>query len=96
MVKKILDAVDKSVAWLTDTAHREEAVDLLVKVAHASKKNAELSYDYLLRIKYFEPSSKISRKVLGNLTELEKHRGTIDQSFKIDRVVLPGVTQLTD
>jgi ABC-type nitrate/sulfonate/bicarbonate transport system substrate-binding protein len=95
-VKRILDAVDKSVAWLADTSHRDEAVALLVNVAHSSKKNAEASYDYLRRIAFFEPSSKISRKVLRNLTELEKSRGTVDAGFKIDRLVMPKITQLTD
>lgn len=96
VVKRILDAVDKSVAWLDDPAHREEAVDLLVKVGHSSKKNAELSYDFLKRIDLFEPSSKLSRAKLRNLIALEKHRGTVSASLTIDRLIMPGITQLTD
>jgi len=36
-----------------------EAIELLVKVARSSKEDAEASYDYLRRIEYFEPNSKI-------------------------------------
>jgi ABC-type nitrate/sulfonate/bicarbonate transport system substrate-binding protein len=95
-VKRVLAATDKSIAWLADTSHREEAVDLLVKHAHSSKKNAELSYDYLRRISFFEPTSKITRATLRNLTELEQHRGTIEPGFAIDRVVMPEITKLDD
>jgi NitT/TauT family transport system substrate-binding protein len=61
-VKRVLKATDDSVAWLDDTSHRSDAVDLLVDVAHAKKPDAAASYDFLRRIDYFEPSSKLSRK----------------------------------
>jgi NitT/TauT family transport system substrate-binding protein len=96
VAKRILAAVDKSVAWLADPAHRGEAVDLLVKVAHSSKPNAEASYDYLKRIDFFESSSKVSRTKLRNLTQMEKKSGTVDPSFTIDRLAMPGITELTD
>jgi NitT/TauT family transport system substrate-binding protein len=96
VAKRILVAVDKSVAWLADPSHRTEAVDLLVKVARSSKENAEASYDFLKRIDFFEPSSKISRAKLRNLTDMEKRSGTIEASFSIDRLAMPGVTELTD
>ena len=67
-----LAATDKSVAWLADPAHRGEAIELLVKVGRSSKDDAEASYDYLRRIEYFEPASKVSRAKLRNLVEMEQ------------------------
>ena len=96
VVKRILAATDKSVAWLADSAHRGEAVDLLVKVAHSSKENAEASYDYLQRIKYFEPSSQVSRAKVRNLIEVERNAGMVGSELTIDRLVMPGLTELTD
>ena len=75
--KRVLAATDKSVAWLADPAHRDEAIELLVKVARSSKEDAEASYDYLRRIEYFEPSSKVSRTKLRNLVAMEQHAGTV-------------------
>ena len=72
--KRVLAATDKSVAWLADPSHRGEAVELLVKVARSSKEDAEASYDYLRRIEYFEPSSKVSRTKLRNLVAMEQQR----------------------
>ena len=41
VVKRILAATDKSVAWLADTSHRAEAIELLVRVARSRKEDAE-------------------------------------------------------
>jgi NitT/TauT family transport system substrate-binding protein len=94
--KRVLAATDKSVAWLADPSHREEAVELLVKVARSSKEDAEASYDYLKRIEYFEPGSKISRQKLRNLVAMEQSAGTVVPGFDIDRLAMPGLTELVD
>jgi ABC-type nitrate/sulfonate/bicarbonate transport system substrate-binding protein len=94
--KRVLAATDKSVAWLADPVHRTEAIELLVKFGHSSQENAEASYDYLRRIAYFEPGSTISRKKLRNLVETEQHAGTIPAGFDIERLAMPGLTELTD
>jgi NitT/TauT family transport system substrate-binding protein len=95
-LKRVLAATDKSVAWLMDDSHRAEAVELLVKVARARKEDAELSYDFLKRIGYFEPGSKVSRTKLQNLVDVEKKSGNIGQAFTADQLVMPGVTELVD
>ena len=96
VAKRVLAATDKSVAWLADTAHRAEAVELLVKVAKARKMDAEASYDFLRRINYFEPGSQVSRKKLQNLIELERRSGNVGPALNIDRLAMPGVTELID
>jgi len=94
--KKVLAATDKSIAWLADPAHRDEAIELLVKAGKANKEDAEASYDYLRRIQYFEPDSRVSRQKLRNLVEMEQQAGTIAASFSIERLAMPGLTELTD
>jgi ABC-type nitrate/sulfonate/bicarbonate transport system substrate-binding protein len=96
VAKRILAATDKSIAWLTERSHRDEAIDLLVKVGRSNKADAEASYDFLNQIHYFEPSSRMSRAKLRNLIEVEQRTGSIDAAFTIDRLVMPGVTELTD
>jgi ABC-type nitrate/sulfonate/bicarbonate transport system substrate-binding protein len=94
--QRVLSATDKSVAWFADPAHREEAIELLVKVGRSTKEDAEASYDYLRRIKYFEPSSKVSRAKLRNLVEMEQQAGTIAKGFDIERLAMPGLTEFVD
>ena len=94
--KRVLAATDKSIAWLAEPSHRGEAVELLVKVGRSSKEDAEASYDYLRRIEFFEPSSKVSRAKLRNLVEMEQRAGTVAQGFDIERLAMSGLTELTD
>jgi ABC-type nitrate/sulfonate/bicarbonate transport system substrate-binding protein len=96
LAKKILAVTDKSVAWLADPANRAEAIAILVKSARASKADAEASYDFIRRIGYFEPASKISRSKLRNIVEVEKKDGRASAGLTIDRLVMPGLTELTD
>jgi ABC-type nitrate/sulfonate/bicarbonate transport system substrate-binding protein len=94
--KRVLTATDKSVAWLANPANRAEAVELLVKHARSTREDAEASYDFLRRIDYFEPGSKISRKKLQNVLDTEKALGQLDKSFTYERLALPGLTEFTD
>jgi ABC-type nitrate/sulfonate/bicarbonate transport system substrate-binding protein len=96
LAKRVLAATDKSIAWLADTAHRDEAIELLVQVAHADKEDAAASYDLLRRTGYFEPSSKVSRKKLQNVIDEERQAGIIGPSLTVDRLIMPGFTELSD
>ena len=96
VAKRLLAATDKSIAWLADQTHRDEAVDLLVEVAHAKREDADASYEFLRRIAYFEPSSRISRGKLQNVIDVERQLGTIAPSLTIDQLIMPSVTELAD
>jgi ABC-type nitrate/sulfonate/bicarbonate transport system substrate-binding protein len=96
LAKRLLAATDKSIAWLADDAHRGEAIEVLVTAARARQEDAEASYDLLRRIQYFEPSSKVSRGKLQNLIDAQRTLGNADASLTVDRLVMPGVTELTD
>jgi len=42
----------------------------------------------------FEPNSKISRAKLRNLVAMEQRAGTVDPALAIDRLIMPGLTEL--
>ena len=95
--KRVLAATDKSVAWLADparTAPKRSSCWSRWRVRE--RKTPRLSYDFLKRISYFEPGSKVSRTKLQNLVDVEKKSGNIGQAFIADRLVMPGVTELVD
>jgi ABC-type nitrate/sulfonate/bicarbonate transport system substrate-binding protein len=96
LAKGVLAATDKSIAWLADTAHRDEAIQLLVQAAHADKEDAAESYDLLRRTGYFEPSSKVSRAKLQNVIDQERKAGIVGPSLTVDKLVIPGFTELSD
>ena len=83
VVKRVLAATDASIAWFADTAHRDEAVELLVQSAHSNKDDAAASYDLLRRTGYFEPTSKVSRLKLQNLINEERRAGNIGPTLTV-------------
>lgn len=94
--RRLLAATEKSFAWLADDGNRAAAVDILVKVGKASKEDAEASYDFLRKIKYFEPTGKMSRQRLATLIAVEKSRGLTTDSLTVDKLVMPGLGEISD
>ena len=95
-VLKVIDVYNKSFAWLYDPNNRGEAVQILMKVSKIKKDDVELAYDFLIKGKYFEPTGKVSRSKLVRLVDALKGLGDIPQEFSVDRLFLPGVTQIVD
>ena len=93
---RLLAALDKSIAWFNDTAHRDEAIDILVREMKSPRDPVQRSYDYLHKINYFALSNEISRSRMLNLINAMKALGDIKTDITPDRVVLPGLTRLVD
>jgi ABC-type nitrate/sulfonate/bicarbonate transport system substrate-binding protein len=96
LVTRVLSATDQSISWLGDASHHDEAIELLVNVAHAGREDAQASYDYLRRIEYFQPSSRVSRARLHNIVELEQRAGNVDPALTVERLIMPGLTEVAD
>jgi hypothetical protein len=45
---------------------------------------------------FFEPTGKVSKSKLTSLAKAMVSLGDLSDTIDVDRVVLPGVTQLTD
>jgi NitT/TauT family transport system substrate-binding protein len=95
-LRRLMDATDKSVLWFKDAAHRAEAIDVLVNVGKATREDAEASYDLLHRIDYFEADDKVSRAGLDTLIKAETQRKLVNPGLTVDRLVLAGVTDVTE
>jgi NitT/TauT family transport system substrate-binding protein len=93
---KIVGVYNRSIAWLYDPANRAEAVTILNKVSKLKTEDVEQAYDYLIGGKFFEPSGKVSKRLIGKLNEALKSLGDLPKDYPVDRLFLAGVTQVTD
>ena len=93
---KMMEVLDKSIAWFNDTSHRDEAIDILVKEMKSQRDPIERSYDYLRKINYFAPNNEISRKRMQNVIDAMKALGDIKSDITPDKVVVPGLAHLVD
>jgi NitT/TauT family transport system substrate-binding protein len=95
-VGRIVEVYNRSIAWLYKPENRAEAVAILNRVSKLKTEDAEQAYDYLMAGKFFEPTGKVSKKLIGKLTDALKAIGDLPQDFPVDRLFLAGVTQVAD
>jgi NitT/TauT family transport system substrate-binding protein len=93
---KLLRAQNRSVEWFEDGKKRSEAVQILRKASGLAGDDVEKAYDFFRNAHLFEPSGKVSRSKLANLAKAMESLGDLPGAIDVDKVVLPGVTQMAD
>ena len=96
VLRRILAAHLKSVAWFYDPKNRAEAVALMVEASKIKPEDVEKSYDFFVKGKYFEPTGVISRTKLNALVAAMQQLGDLPAGFDTGTLVLPGVSKLGD
>jgi ABC-type nitrate/sulfonate/bicarbonate transport system substrate-binding protein len=95
VLTRVLAAHAKSTAWFENDANRAEAVKIMVEASKLKTDEVEKAYDFFRKGHYFEPTGRISRKKLGALIDALVSLGDIPK-IEVERLVLPGVTQMAD
>ena len=96
LLQRILAAHKKSVEWFYDTKNRAEAVTMMATVSRIKTDDVEKAYDFLHKGNFFERTGAISRTKMNALVGALQQLGDIPPSFDVERVVLPGVTQMSN
>jgi len=96
LLHRILRAHTRSVAWFEDAANRSEAVRILADASKLRRDDVEKAYDFMRSRHFFEPTGKVSRSKLAGVAKAMVTLGDLHESIDVDRVVLPGVSELTD
>jgi len=95
-VAALLQAVNRSTEWFYDPAHRDESIAIMAQAVGVGRQEAEMTYDFFRKIELFERSGKVSRAQLQKLIDIQLQLGLLGERLSPDRVVLAGVTELTD
>jgi NitT/TauT family transport system substrate-binding protein len=93
---KLLAAHTKAVAWFEDDRNRDEAVKILMAASGLTQADVDKAYDFLRKGQFFEPTGRVSRSKLTSLAKAMESLGDLPGALNIDRVFLPGVTQVID
>ena len=67
----------------------------MVEASKLKPDEVEKAYDFFRKGKFFEPTGKVSRKRLAALVDALVGLGDMPK-IEIERLVLPGVTQMAD
>ena len=96
LVEKFLAVVAKGIAWFEDLNNRDQAVRLMVATSKLKQEDVEKSYDFLRGKHLFEPTGKVSKAKLNVILGALRELGDVPAAFPVDRLFLPGVTQVVD
>ena len=96
LVKRFLDAYNKGVAWFDDPKNREAAVKLQMETSKIQEDDVEKAYAFLHDKHLFEPTGKVSKRKVNTVIDALHDLGDLPADFSVDRLLLPGVTQISD
>jgi ABC-type nitrate/sulfonate/bicarbonate transport system substrate-binding protein len=92
LVKGYLAAFNQSVAWFYDPKNRDKAMADLIAHTKQAPGMVATTYDFFRKIQYFEPSGKVSLKLIGNIVAALQAQGAVDKAFDAKRLVDPGIS----
>jgi len=90
--KTLIHVLDQAIAWFND--HRNESIDIMVKVSHAPRDLATESYDLERKIEVMPKSDVVSRGGLADLIAAMRSIGDLrNETVTPSQLIIPGVTQ---
>jgi hypothetical protein len=69
---------------------------LQMDVSKIGQDDVEKSYSFLHDKNLFEPTGKVSKRKVNNVIDALRALGDLPAGFTVDRLLLPGVTQISD
>ena len=95
-LERLIAVHNKSMAWFLDPHNRDEAIALMVGATRQKSEDVAKAYDFLLGRKFFEADGKVSRTRMNAMLATLRELGDVTPTLDVDRLLLPGVTQVTD
>jgi NitT/TauT family transport system substrate-binding protein len=93
---RLIAVHNQSMAWLLDQRNRAAAIALMVEATRQKPEDVAKAYDFLLGRNFFDASGKVSRTKMNAMLAALRELGDITPDLNVDRLLLPGVTQVTD
>jgi NitT/TauT family transport system substrate-binding protein len=96
ILQRLLDAHAKAVAWFEDDGNRGDAVAMMVKASGLKADEVEKAYDFYRKGRFFEPTGQVSVTRLKALIAALESLGDLQPGMEVNRLLLPGVTAVSD
>lgn len=96
LAKRLLAALDESATWFYKPDNRDALIKMGASHFKIDEKEAAQSLDFLRKIQYFAPTSKVSQKGLDSLIKVMRESGDVSNPITAKDLVMPGLTELTE
>jgi NitT/TauT family transport system substrate-binding protein len=89
MLVNFLNAVARSIDWFNDDAHRDEAIDIMVRESGLERNDVAMTYDLFRKIRIYDHKGAVNSASIGNLVKTLKDTGDIAGSGDAARFIDP-------
>ena len=96
LAKRLLAALDESATWFYKPENRDALIKMGATHFKIDEKEAAQSLDFLRKIQYFAPTSKVSQKGLDSLIQVMRESGDVSNPITAKDLIMPGLTELTE
>jgi NitT/TauT family transport system substrate-binding protein len=93
---RLLAVHSQSMAWFLDARNRADAIAMMVEASRQKPEDVGKAYDFLQKYKFFDASGHVSKSKMNAMIGALRELGDISPGLNIDRLLLPGVTQVSD
>jgi ABC-type nitrate/sulfonate/bicarbonate transport system substrate-binding protein len=93
---KLLEVHNKSMAWFLDRKNRDAAIAVMVEASKQKQEDIAKAYDFLTEHKFFDATGKVSKTKMNGLLTALRQLGDVSAGLTIEKLIMPGVTQLSD
>jgi NitT/TauT family transport system substrate-binding protein len=93
---RLIAVHNQSMAWFLDQRNREPAIALMVEATRQKPDDVAKAYDFLRARNFFDAGGKVSRTRMNAMLAALRELGDISPELNVDRLLLPGVTQVTE
>jgi NitT/TauT family transport system substrate-binding protein len=87
---------NRSMAWFLDEQNRDAAITVMVEASKQKREDVAKAYDFLQAHKFFEATGRVSRSKMNAMLAALRELGDVSPSLTVDKMLLPGVTQVMD
>lgn len=95
LAKHLLAALDESAAWFYVPGNRDALIKMGADHFKISTDEAAKSLDFLRKIEFFAPDSKISAKNYDALIQVMRQSGDVSNPLTAKDLIMPGLTELS-
>jgi len=93
---RLLAVHKQSMAWFLDPRNRADAVAMMAEASKQKPDDVAKAYDFLLQHKFFDASGTVSRTKMTAMLAALHELGDISPGLDTERLLLPGVTQVSN
>jgi ABC-type nitrate/sulfonate/bicarbonate transport system substrate-binding protein len=94
VAQHLMQAYAKSLAWWQDDANRGEAIEILRRAGNLDEQEVAASYAFAHKIPFFETTGKLSHAQFDSLMKVLIAMGEFVAPIPLERIALPGVSEI--